>query len=114
MRCRKSMDRNEEEGMEELIVNPGKNLIGRHISSFLDARTLSDCRLVCFSWKKLIDNDKHWLILQLKHIIESEKTFIDVQHENKPKIKTTIQKRFPEWKCVVQKFAPGAPLEATR
>ena len=99
------MERNEGVGLEEFFVNPGKCLIGRLISSFLDGRTLAHCRLVCYSWKRLIDNDRHWLVLQLKHINESEKTFIDIHHANKMKMKTTILQRFPEWNSITQTFA---------
>ena len=54
--------------MEELLENEGLDFIVKNISSFLDAKSLAQCRLVCQSYRNLIDNDRQWLIFQLEHI----------------------------------------------
>ena len=83
--------------MEKIIKNPGLNGIVNHISSFLDVKSLAQCRLVCHSWRDLIDNDRPWLIFQLEHIESREKTFIDHLNDDQTKIKGSIKERFPEW-----------------
>ena len=88
--------------MEEFLTNPGLCHIVRNISSFLDPKSLAQCRRVCHSWKDLIDNDRPWLVFQLQHIHGKEKTF---GAEGKPKVKDTIAKRFPEWSAFIQKVS---------
>ena len=44
--------------MEELLENEGLYFIVKNISSFLDAKSLAQCRLVCQSYRNLIDNDR--------------------------------------------------------
>ena len=85
--------------MEEFLANPGLHNIVRNISSYLDPKSLAQCRVVCQSWKDLIDNDRQWLIYQLEHIHNQEKIFIDY---NKPKVKSTIKARFPEWNTFIE------------
>ena len=84
-------------GLKDLIKNPGQCQIVRDISSFLDVKSLAQCRLVCHSWRDLIDNDRSWLIFQLEHIQSHEKTFVDIMKCGKPKVKGIIKERFPEW-----------------
>ena len=91
--------------MEEILKNPGLNHITNHISSFLDLKSLAQCRLVCQSWKDLIDNDRPWLIFQLEHIHTFEKTFVDQEAEDKPSVKTNIKERFPEWFTFIQQIS---------
>ena len=91
--------------MEELIENPGKCHIVRNMSSFLDAKSLGQCRLVSQSWKDLLDNDRSWLDFQLEHIHTLEKTFADQEAEDKPSVKTTIKERFPEWYTFIQQIS---------
>ena len=83
--------------MEEILANQGLCLIVKHISSFLDPKSLAQCRVVCHSWRNLIDNDRQWLLFQLEHIHKKEKIFIDVLANDKPKVKASIEERFPEW-----------------
>ena len=61
--------------MKDLLENQGLCHIVRNISSFLDPKSLAQCRLVSHSWKDLIDNDRKWLIFQLEHILNQEKIF---------------------------------------
>ena len=82
--------------MEELIENRGLCHIVRNISSFLDAKSLAQCRLVSKSWRKLIDNDRQWLTFQLEHIHSHEKDFVDYKVEGNPIVKMTIKERFPK------------------
>ena len=91
--------------MRELIENSGQCQIVRNISSFLDAKSLAQCRLVCQSWRDLIDNDRPWLIFQLEHIHTKEKTFVDYFAEGKPSVKSAIQERFPEWYKFIQQIS---------
>ena len=87
--------------MEELLTNPGLCHIVRNISSFLDPKSLAQCRVVCHSWKNSIDNDRQWLIFQLEHIHKQEKTFIDYL-KGKSKVKSSIKTRFPEWNAFIE------------
>ena len=92
--------------IEEILENPGLCQIIYHISSFLDAKSLAQCRLVSKSWRDLIDNDRPWLVFQLDYIQNTKKSFIDcntIQIKG-PTIKSTIAKRFPEWTFVVEQF----------
>ena len=91
--------------MEELLANQGLCLIVKHISSFLDPKSLAQCRGGCHSWKNLIDNDRNGLIFHLEQILNCEKTFIDCYEKDKPKVRSTIHKRFPEWKVVNEQFS---------
>jgi len=92
-------------GLKELIANPGHSCIVRNISSFLDAKSLAQCRLVSQSWKDLIDNNRPWLVFQLEHIHTKEKTFVDQEAEDKPSVKTTIKERFSEWYKFIQQIS---------
>ena len=88
--------------MQEILKNPGLNGIVYHISRFLDGKSLAQCRLVSQSWRNLIDNDRPWLVFQLQHIHGKEKTF---GAEGKPKVKDTIENRFPEWSAFIQQVS---------
>ena len=88
--------------MEEFLENPGLCHIVKHISSYLDPKSLARCRAVSYSWKNLIDNGRLWLIFQLEHIHNQEKIFIDYDVKEKPDVKTTIKARFPEWSTFVE------------
>lgn len=77
--------------MTALLANPGLHLIVRHISSFLDAKSLAQCRLVCKAYKRLIETDRQWLIVQLEHI-HSREIRIPRIHAG-----LSIQILFPEW-----------------
>ena len=88
--------------MKELIENPGQCHIVRNISSFLDAKSLGQCRLVCQSWRDLIDNDRPWLVFQLEHIHTQERAFFDREDKDKPTVKATIKERFSEWYNFIQ------------
>ena len=96
--------------MEALLENPGLHNIVRNISSFLDPKSLAQCRVVCHSWKNLIDNDRQWLIFQLEHIHNQEKTFINQcncnhKAKDKPKVKSAIKGRFPEWNAFIEEVS---------
>ena len=85
--------------MKEFLENPGLCHIVRNISSFLDPKSLAQCRAVCHSWKDSIDNSRKWLIFQLEHIHNQEKSFID--YDAYEVVKSTIKARFPEWNTFV-------------
>ena len=91
--------------MEEILSNQGLCLIVRNISSYLDPKSLARCREVCYSLKHLIDNDRQWLIFQLEHIHDQEKIFIDYIVKDKPKVKSTIKARFPEWNAFIEEVS---------
>ena len=91
--------------MEELLTNRGLCHIVRNISRFLDPKSLAQCRVVCHSWKNSIDNDRQWLIFQLEHIHNQEKTFIDYGSKDKAKVKKSIKTRFPEWNAFVEEVS---------
>ena len=83
--------------MAELMDNPGLCHIVQKISSFLDVRSLSQCRLVSQSWKNLIDNDRPWLTFQIEFIhgqIKKGKSKIISKEKYEGK---TIKELFPEW-----------------
>ena len=83
--------------MEELLANQGLCHIVENISSYLDPKSLAQCRVVCQSWKDSIDNDRQWLIFQLEHIHKQEKIFIDFLSKDNSEGKASIEARFPEW-----------------
>ena len=91
--------------MEEFLANPGLYHVVRNISSYLDPKSLAQCRVICHSWKDSIDNDRRWLIFQLKHIHDQEKIFIDYIVKDKPKVKSTIKARFPEWNAFIEEVS---------
>ena len=81
--------------MKEFLENEGLSHLVRNISSFLDRKSLAQCRRVCHSWKDLIDNDRCWLIFQLEHIHNVKKIF-------EGNFKSTIKERFPEWNAFIE------------
>ena len=87
------MEENSHGNMQEILENTGLNEIVNHISSFLDLKSLAQCRLVCQSWRDLIDNDRPWLKFQLQHIHSQGKTFVDYLAEGNQKVKETIANR---------------------
>ena len=44
--------------MDYILQNPGLNLIGTAMFSYLDLQSLLNCQLVSKKWKNFIDNDK--------------------------------------------------------
>ena len=91
--------------MEKILTNPGLCHIVRNISSYLDPKSLAQCRVVCHSLKDLIDNDRQWLIFQLEHIHSKEKAFIDCCSKDQPKVKSSIKTRFPEWNAFIEELS---------
>ena len=92
---------------EALLENPGLHNIVRNISSYLDPKSLAQCRLVSHSWKDSIDNDRQWFIFQLERIHNQEITGdeIDYVELKKYKVKTTIKARFPEWNTFIEEVS---------
>ena len=82
--------------MEKILANQGLIHIVRNISSFLDPKSLAQCRLVNHSWKYSIDNDRQWFIFQLEHVHNQEITGdeIDYVELKKYKVTTTIKVNF--------------------
>ena len=91
--------------MDTILSNPGLILIVRHISSYLNAKSLAQCRLVSKPWKDLTDNHRHWLSLQLEHIKFKTKLFVDYQKKGEPNILSNMAERFPEWNVVIEQFS---------
>ena len=91
--------------MEKLLANEGLDLVVKHISRFLDPKSLGQCRVVCHSWRNSIDNSQQWFIYQLNHIQNKEKTFVDVRKKERPTLQSSISKRFPEWDSVIGQFS---------
>ena len=90
--------------MDVLLANQGFDLLINHISSFLDAKSLAQCRLVSKPWKALIDKHRLWLIFQLDHMQNHEKSFINHGKYKKTLEKANISTKFPEWNQVTDKF----------
>ena len=92
--------------MEEWLGNQGLCHVVNHISRFLDAKSLAQCRLVSHSWRDLIDNDRPWWIFQLELIQTKEKTFVAYDEDNNKKpLTTTIMARFPRWIVFSEEFS---------
>ena len=91
--------------LEEFIANPGLCHIVKNISSFLDLKSLAQCRLVSQSWRGLVDNDRPWLIFQLEFIHDQEKWKCKSNNKNKPKGQTTIKEVFPKWNTFITKIS---------
>ena len=62
--------------MKELLLRPGLYHIVNHISSFLDPKSLAQCRLVSKDWQSIIDEDRKWWIQQLEYINKQKKTIL--------------------------------------
>ena len=121
-----SLTLNEDENgrsiMEEMLATTGLQHIIKHISGFLDAKSLASCRLVSQSWRDMIDNHRLWLIFQLEYIHGQKKRFIrryedvdftfrdecriglfhklelETEFDSNSQLKpTTIRKLFPKW-----------------
>ena len=86
--------------MDAFLDNPGLNHIVKLISSHLNPESLAQCRLVCKTWRVLIDNHRTWMVFQLDHIKNQEKYFYD---EKGPyTLKKKLSERFPEWNTVFE------------
>ena len=100
---------NSESHIEALLSNPGLNLIIIHISSYLEPKSMAQCRLVSKRWKDLIDNHRKWLIYQHEHIFTEEKLFRDRRQTGhwagNPTPFISILERFPEWLIVHRLFS---------
>ena len=51
--------------VDELVHNPGLQHVALYIFNLMDFYTLKTCRAISKSWKRMIDNDKHWWRLLL-------------------------------------------------
>ena len=98
--------------MKKLLESQGLSHIVENISSYLDPKSLAQCRVVCQSWKDLIDNDQQWLIYQLEHIHNKEKIFVDYEENDDEDnddednvVKSTIKARFPEWTGFIEEVS---------
>ena len=91
--------------MEEFLENQGLCHIVRNISGFLDAQSMANCRLVCHSWKDLIDNERPWWNFQLYHISSNKKKCLFNGNDNKVEWKSYYIKIFPEVKAVTEEFS---------
>ena len=95
--------------MNLLLSNVGLSHIAGHISSYLDAKSLGQCRLVSHAWKELVDNHRQWLVFQLEHInIKKNKFMVQTMKSGKVKKKGeygTIMKKFPEWSAFMEQFS---------
>ena len=105
--------------MQKILGNEGLWHIVTNISSYLDLRDLANCQLTCQSWRKILENDRRWLIFKLEHIQRSKKTFLNfcerkMQGDYIPK-KQSIQERFqlisPQKKQLVLKTTHPQVLE---
>ena len=61
--------------LEEIIYNPGLNIIATKIFSLLDYNDLAACRLTCKGADQLIKTRKYWLTTLLKAILYADKKF---------------------------------------
>ena len=75
--------------MEELLANQGLHVVVRHISSFLDVKSLARCRQVSKDFKRLIDSDRQWFLFQLEHIHTKKDDWLFPE--------TTLKESYPEW-----------------
>ena len=90
--------------MKEILVIPGLQHIAHNVSRFLDAKSLAQCRLVCQSWRNLIDNDRPWLIFQLQHI-QNRRKMLGTSSEGRPIVQISIQEAHPEWCNFIQQVS---------
>ena len=93
--------------MEKLLANPGHCQIVRHISSFLDLKSLTQCRLVSQSWRDLIDNDRPWLVFQLEHIYNTsmEMLICSARYDGVDLNFLKAVTSRPEWYTVIQQIS---------
>ena len=86
---------------EELLANQGLSLIVKHISSFLDVKSLAKCRLVNKAWKDLIENHRNWFVYQLDYLRTREQAISSVIGSDK----WTIEKSYPGWNAGIQRVS---------
>ena len=90
--------------MDQLVPIYRTCPVPQHIFSYLDPKSLSNCRLVAFSWKECIDDHKFWYCLQLEDL---EKKKVDFKN-------LTLVQAFPEWEEVLAYFKSRVPLETLK
>ena len=55
--------------IDNLIQNPGYDLMARNIFKYLKLEDFSNCRVVCKGWKKFIDEDKYLTKVQIAEVM---------------------------------------------
>ena len=93
--------------LEDLAINKGLVHIVNQIFSNLNARDLSNLRLVSSTFSKIIDNNKYWWTLQLKYMRKKPtyfNFFKTMDSKKLVKFKYPFENRFPEWKIVNEHF----------
>ena len=90
--------------MDQLVPIYRTCPVPQHIFSYLDPKSLSNCRLVAFSWKECIDDHKFWYCLQLEDLEKKKVDFKDL----------TLVQAFPEWEEALLYFKSRVPLETLK
>ena len=108
------MDNNHHFPLQQFITNEGLKHLAEEIFSYLDVKSLAKCRLVCYSWKCVIDQNRHWWILHLKNLRKNPKLFVDVYMWKNHVIRQSralFLDRFPTWTSTFDYFENEAKIQ---
>ena len=56
--------------MDEIIENPGLDIIGNKIVNYVGIKHIGTCRLVSKSMKNLVERQKIWYIRQIRGVLK--------------------------------------------
>ena len=108
------MDNNHHFPLQQFITNEGLKHLAEEIFRYLDVKSLAKCRLVCYSWKCVIDQNRHWWILHLKNLRKNPKLFVDVYMWKNHVIRQSralFLDRFPTWTSTFDYFENEAKIQ---
>ena len=91
--------------MDTLVRNGGFQRTALHIFGLLDPRSIGECRLVSSHWRKLIDSQKFWWVLQVQDL-KTKRLFptYDVEEAREKENMETIIDYYPHWKDVFEYY----------
>ena len=91
--------------MDTLVRNGGFQRTALHIFGLLDPRSIGECRLVSSHWRKLIDSQKFWWVLQVQDL-KTKRVFptYDVEEAREKENTETIIDYYPHWKDVFEYY----------
>ena len=98
--------------MQQFITNEGLKHLAEEIFRNLDVKSLAKCRLVCNSWKHVIDQNRHLWILHLKNLRKNPKLFVDVfKSKVLRQSRALFLSRFPTWTSTFDYFENEAKIQ---
>ena len=84
--------------LETWLNIPGLHHLTSNILSYLDTKSLANCRLLSKSFKDLIDNDRSMLSKQIAQVMNQK------SYSYSDESVSTISEKRPEWQAVITSF----------